>query len=303
MTNQSELIPLSAGEMLALERERAGLSLEQAAERCRMKTSLIAAIERGETATIPSVYLKGYIRNYARGLGIDPSEVENRLASVSGFEPSVRSVFTAVPPRGRGEKWLKATSYLAASAVIAALAWQFTHEAVRFSQGETQMTAGSAVTAEDGQPAATGEDAPRRPLNTHLNASIASVELLQHSRDRGGKAAAEEAWAAIGSEATPAALAPGMHRLLVTTSGDSWVEILDGDGAQLEMDLVRAGSTREYVGAAPLQVMIGRASAVLLSVDGEAVDLAPHQEGDVARLTVGAELAATAEPPGEPADR
>lgn len=291
MTSQNELIPMNAGEWLALERERAGLTLEEAAGRCRMKPSLLIAIEQGHVDDIPSVYLKGHLRRYANVLGADPAEIERRLAGVQGREPAVRSVFTAPRPRGSGERWLKISTYLAASAVIGALAWQFTHEAVRFSQGETALSAGTLVPAE-----AAGGSEDRRPLATHLNASIASVEVLRQERERAG--AAEAAWAAIdgGGDSTPSTLPEGSHRLNITTSADSWVEIIGGDGARLEMDLIRAGTEREYVGVAPVQVMIGRASAVMLVVDGEPMDLAPHADGNVARLSIGAELAAAAAP-------
>lgn len=302
MTSQNELIPLSAGEWLALERERTGLTLQEAADRCRMKPTLLAAIEQGQTEDIPSVYLKGHLRRYAHVLGVDPAEIDRRLAGVQGREPAVRSVFTAPRSRGSGERWLKISTYLAASAVIAALAWQFTHEAVRFSQGETALSAGTVIPAE----AASGSD-NRRPLATHLNASIASVEVLRQGQQRAGTAAAEEAWAAIDSAGDPSAapLPAGSHRLNITTSADSWVEIVGGDGIQLEMDLLRAGTEREYVGVAPVKVMIGRASAVMLAVDGQPVDLALHADGDVARVSIGTELAAAAAPgeTTEPASR
>ena len=70
------------------------------------------------------------------------------------------------------------------------------------------------------------------------------------------------------------------------------VEILDGKGAQLELDLIRAGHERAYTGTGPFQVMLGRASAVELTLDGEPVDLSPHTRGNVARLTLGGETAA-----------
>jgi len=52
------------------------------------------------------------------------------------------------------------------------------------------------------------------------------------------------------------------------------------------MDLIRAGNSREYRGPGPFRVMIGRASAVVMSLDGESVDLAPHTRGNVATLVL-----------------
>ena len=64
------------------------------------------------------------------------------------------------------------------------------------------------------------------------------------------------------------------------------MEISDAAGDQLELDLIRAGTSREYQGQAPFDVMIGRASAVELNMDGKAVNLGPHTRGNVARLTL-----------------
>lgn len=285
MTNQNELIPKLPGDILHHHRERQGLTLEQAAEGSRIKQETLVAIERGDTADIPSVYLKGYIRHYARFLGVAPAEFEEHMMNVQGAEPSVQSVFGVEAKRGRGERWLKASSYLAASALIAALAWQFTHEAVRFSQGESQLMSGSTVSNSGATQAGTDSESDPLPAGTHLSASIASVELLRQRSELGGRTTAEQAWDAIANKGE---LANRPHHLEVSASGDSWVEIVGGDGAQLEQDLIRAGSTRSYDDTGPFEVMIGRASSVLLTLDGEPVDLAPHSEGDVARLTLGA---------------
>ena len=291
MNSQKELIPMQPGDLLRYRREQAGLTLERVAELSRIKPSILAAIESGETEGIPSVYLRGHVRNYARALGVDPADIESQMEHVKGAEPTVQSVFSVKSNRGRTEKWLKASSYLAASAVIAALAWQFTHEAVRFSQGDSQLTASSAAPDESVQAGADESFAQPRAANTHLSASIASVEVMQPRGERGGKAAAERAWEAIGAQDEPVGPDPAAHHLTVKTSADSWVEILDGQGAPLELDLIRAGHERAYSGAGPFQVMLGRASAVELTLDGESIDLVPYTRGNVARLTLAKEPA------------
>lgn len=313
MTAQNELIPMLPGDLLRHQREQAGLTLGRAAELSHIQPAVLAAIESGATAAIPSVYLKGYVRNYARFLGVDAAAIEQSLRHLQGAEPEVQSVFTVPSARGRTEKWLKASSYLAATAVIAALVWQFTHEAVRFSQRDSQLASTAAVPAAAADQGAGAAETP--PAKSHLNASIASMELIERHQELGGKAVAEQAWAAIGGQTggdqpqggaqldTWAETQAGMRRLAITTSADTWIEIHDGEGGQLELDLIRAGSQREYRGAGPFRIMIGRASAVVLSLDGEAVDLGPHTRGNVARLTLGGEAQALAEPAaeGEPA--
>ena len=287
MTSQQELIPMRPGDILRYEREQKGLTIELASSRSKIKQSVLAAIESGETGEIPSVYLKGYIRNYARFLGIDPVLIEGQMEHVRGAEPGVRTVNTVSTSRGNAEKWIKASSYLVASALIATLAWQFTHEAVRFSQGDSELISDPAEPAGTDETGGGDSASAARPANTHLNASIASVEMLQQSGEPKSDSAAEQAWAAIGSQSGAEVSDPvQQHSLSVTTSADTWVEISDASGKQLELDLIRAGTLREYNGRAPFNVMIGRASAVDLAMDGEAVDLGPYTRGNVARMTL-----------------
>ena len=294
MNNQKELIPMQPGDLLRYQREQAGLTLERASQLARIKPAVLQAIESGETEEIPTVYLRGYIRAYAKALGVDPSDIEEQMAHVKGSDPVVQSVLSVQSGRGRTEKWLKASSYLAASAVIAALAWQFTHEAVRFSQGDSQLTATDAAPAVSGDSGQGERVAQPRPPGTHLSASIAAVEVMRQRGTQGGASAAEQAWAAMSEQdgTVEEVVESGLHHLTVRTSADSWVEIFDGQGAQLELDLIRAGQERAYSGSAPFQVMLGRASAVELTLDGDSVDLAPHTRGNVARLTLGAEVTA-----------
>jgi cytoskeleton protein RodZ len=73
--------------------------------------------------------------------------------------------------------------------------------------------------------------------------------------------------------------------LQISVSADSWIEITDANGQELEMDLLRGGSDKAYHGEPPFRILFGRASAVRLSMDGEPVDLTPHTQDDVAQLT------------------
>lgn len=289
MTSQKELIPMLPGDILRHEREQKGLTIEQAAVQSRIKPDVLSAIESGETGNIPSVYLRGYIRNYACFLEVDSTEVESRIQQVRGSEPEVRTVFTMDTRRSRADKWLKASSYLAASALIATLAWQFTHEAVRFSQGDLPLAPASIAPADSGEAVGQEQRQEKRPANTHLNASIASVEMISRRGELSGKSPAADAWAAISGTTDTVPAGFTFHKLTITTSADTWVEISDAAGDQLELDLIRAGSTREYGGQAPFDVMIGRASAVELGLDEERVDLGPHTRGNVARMTLHAQ--------------
>jgi len=276
MTDQKELIPMMPGDILRHERIKQGLTLEKAAAQSRIRLAVLEAIESSQTSEIPSVYLRGHIRHYALFLKIDPQQLDQHMEHVTGVEPAVRSVFEFKPKRGDADKWLKATSYLVASALVATLAWQFTHEAVRFSQS-----------------------------SNHLNASMASIEMLNMTEEGlAGQEAGSEATGqpapVINGDKEQSAAKPDQDQLLkIETSADTWIEVLDAAGQHLEMDLLRAGTSREYRGKAPFSVMLGRASAVEVWFNGQAVDLASHTRGNVARLTLGGQLMTRSDPQAE----
>jgi cytoskeleton protein RodZ len=300
MGKQKELIPMLPGDILHHEREKKGLTIGQVADRTRIKDSVLLSIESGLTDHIPPVYLRGYVRNYATHLGLDPEDLERHLSHIDESEPEIRTVFTESAPHGSSDRWLKATSYAVASVLVAALVWQFTHEAVRFSQGEGPVSTLNSLPAEVSATADGNAGSPPRPAQSHLTASIASIEVMKRRGEKTGALAAEEAWAAI---ADPSAagdpLPEGSRQLDLSISADTWVEIIDAAGAHLELDLIRAGNSRSYQGVAPFRILLGRASAIELYLDGEAVDLAPYTRGNVARMTLGGRTAAEAGPQGD----
>jgi len=113
-----------------------------------------------------------------------------------------------------------------------------------------------------------------------VNASIAPLGVL-HDNNADGQDTAEQAWAAI----SRTVLEDGESRLQLSVSADSWIEITDVNGQELVMDLLRGGSDNAYHGTPPFRILLGRAAAVRLSVDGEQVDLTEFTRGDIAQLT------------------
>ena len=283
MSEQQELFPLQPGALLQQERNIRELSVDDVSRATGIAPSTIKALESGETGHIPGIYLKGHYLRYARFLEIDSKSFEERLKDVSFTDTELKRVFEPGKRRG-GDRWLKVSGYVAASVMIAALAWQFTHEAVRFSQGGPDREVSDSVAGSGGQ---TAEPADA----THLKASIAAVEVLQDGTESAGRS--DPAADGQNPEDTD-----NQHVLALTTSADSWVEIYGEDEIRLEMDLVRAGSQRIYRGAGPFHVNIGRASAVQLTLDGDPVDLEPHTRDNVASLV----LAESAVEPGDAAD-
>ncbi|PHS69754.1 MAG: hypothetical protein COB23_05690 [Methylophaga sp.] len=73
-------------------------------------------------------------------------------------------------------------------------------------------------------------------------------------------------------------------------SQDCWVEVSDAQSNILLNKTMQATEMIVLSGIAPLSVLLGNASAVLVKFNDLAFDIAPFIQGDVARFSVGVEL-------------
>lgn len=282
MTRQPQLIPMGIGERLRTERMEQGLSTFEVSVRLRIDEPVIIALEADRLGHLAPLYQRGYVRNYARYLGFDNTEIEQMLDSMESQQPELHTVFPAARSPNAADRWLKATSYILASLLISTLAWQFTHEAVRLSQKNPDSVSGADEAMRPpgaGNPGNSEVSAGAR----HVNASIASPGSIE-KKPVVVNGAGQGAWAALRQAQSAAQTESGLYLLDLTTSGDSWVEITDAGGQQLELDLIRGGTRKGYKGVPPFNIQLGRASAVTLYLNGAEVDLGPFTQGDVTQM-------------------
>ena len=89
-----EAIPRKApeiGRFLRLQRENKGLTQDQVAEITRLRKHIIKDLEEENWDQLPPpVFVKGFIRSYAKTLGLDDKDILDRyhaLAPVEAFAP------------------------------------------------------------------------------------------------------------------------------------------------------------------------------------------------------------------------
>ena len=71
------------GKILSAAREDAGLTVIELARITRIPATSIYALEEGRFESLPaSVFVRGFIRNYCREVGLDPSDI---LAQYDGY--------------------------------------------------------------------------------------------------------------------------------------------------------------------------------------------------------------------------
>ena len=141
---QADAVP-DAGAMLRAARDAAGLSVPQVAQRLKLTTRMVEAIEASDRRGFPAMaYLRGYTRSYARLLGIDPEPLLEAYAREAP-EPSepmmvqpgqVGNAFPRIPVAMIG-------GGLLALAVLLLIVWQWpVDEGSAGPVGDTRPSAG-----------------------------------------------------------------------------------------------------------------------------------------------------------------
>ncbi|MBL0141476.1 MAG: DUF4115 domain-containing protein [Betaproteobacteria bacterium] len=290
----------SPGAILAAERERQSLARTDIAQRLHMSVSQVEALEAADYARLPrGTFLRGFTRNYARALGLDPEPLVGLLVEDA---PRERSPGIVVPtqnirfdPLGArlANPYVKAAG-IAAAVIVLGFATMYWWLFVR-PQGPApaRVVTGPAVEAPQGVPAAIARPEP------------AANEAAAQAQQAPGAAASPADTAPVPvpgtlpappesqpsapesqSAAPPRAALPGEGTLRFTFRGAAWVEISDARGKMLLSRTHPGGSSAEVVGKPPFNVIIGNAPDVRLSYNGRDFDLAPHTRVAVARFTL-----------------
>jgi len=87
------------GHILREARENKGLTLEDVQGHTRINARYLAALEAGQYSALPTpVHSRGFLRNYARFLGLDPQPLLERYAAGQGQDaPPMRTAFDITP--------------------------------------------------------------------------------------------------------------------------------------------------------------------------------------------------------------
>lgn len=78
-------MPETVGEFFRQVRETKGLTLDEVASKTRIHPDFLKALEEGNFAKLPDhVFAKGFVRSYARSLGLDEEDAMRRFADSGG---------------------------------------------------------------------------------------------------------------------------------------------------------------------------------------------------------------------------
>lgn len=292
------------GALLQRERERLGLSVQQAAEGLHLDPWIVEAMEANRFLALGApVYAKGHLRKYAALLGLAPELILSRYEALSDApqEPTPVPVITTTPPPR--PKWPKYIGWSFVAVVVLGVAFvairdlwpelDLSSTSVRPSAAPLQETSPSALPIEAGEAAVTesreelpGSSAPETEPATVTEARepVAGDATIETTSSESANVRTTE------SAAAPATVAAGEQMSVRLDFGDaSWVEIYDATGQRLFYDIGRPGRSRTVVGTPPITVVLGVASAVSLQVNGKPVVVPRRANRDSTRFVIDAD--------------
>ncbi len=276
----------SVGQILRAAREAQGITLEDAAIRLRLMQRQIEAMEADDFASLGQpVFARGFVRNYARLLGLAPDALLSRMEGAPA-EPAAVSHAAPQPPHF----WLT-SPWLLGLLVGVVLVVTVPVGLYLWLNSEVEE---APVSAAPVRPPAAKVPAPTAPMPL-TPPSVAAPPAVQAVPPAAEQPPATPAPAGSGVPAAPTPPAPptpveapaaARGALHLEFGVESWSEIKDASGRVLLRKLNPAGSSVDLQGQPPFDLVIGGAAQVQLTYNGRPIDMKPFIDVAVARFTL-----------------
>ena len=293
--------------VLLAERRRQGLSLGDISRQLKLSVRQVEALERDDYSAYKGpVFIHGFIRNYAKLLGLDPEPLIRTTDLMLNPPPGVAAF--ALPEQKRSalartrqiKRWLW-PAILTALVVGIAMSVYFGGRRAP----DARRSAPSVAARDKAMPppkmtgeSRTGAESKSRPEPKPRVESAAKPATKPDARPETETKTKTTTTTTTKTKTEPTGRAPvetdraiaaepsGRVTVRMIFDQDSWVEIKDRAGKTIFGQLNPAGSRRSVSGEPPLSAVVGNAAGVRLSVGDKNIDLVPHTLVDVARLTL-----------------
>jgi cytoskeletal protein RodZ len=240
---------MSFGEELRRERVVREISLEEISAATKISMRQLQALEASDVSKLPaSTFTRGFIRAYAKHLGIDPEEKVNAyLADLAGSSHDAPPEKRA-RPRSRFWRGRRATAGTIVGGVTGLLLFL------------------GLIANPERRPLPPRDHAVPRPVPATLkNVTLSSEPTPAIHIESAPPAPVQSA------PEQPASAAGSGVSLMLEFDGDSWTR-LEADGHTVLSGLVRGGETRRFEARGGFRLTLGNAGAVRVTVDGRPLD-------------------------------
>jgi len=317
---------VNPGETLRQGRESKNWSLPDVASRLNLTVASLGNLETGDFEKLPGhTFARGYIRAYAKLLGLDQSALVQQFDQYTGTDAhgsNVHSLGRIEEPVRLSHNILRIVSLLLLVVLVGAgfFWWQdqtsmrgkestgisLEHVEVESADGTTQIhpldepedqavtdSQGTPLPLAAGEPAAeTAATTPVAPTAPTVGTPSTSVPVTPpaapaHTTPMTPVAPSTVATTPVMPQADPSAAVAGAGHLKLQYVSDCWTQVTDANGKVLLSGVKRKGENLDVTGKPPLTLRLGFARGVQVSYNGQPVDIAPFTSGETARLKLG----------------
>ncbi|MFT6408980.1 MAG: cytoskeleton protein RodZ [Arenicella sp.] len=257
-----------SGSLLAAARKQQNRTVEEIADELNLSATQIRTIELDQSEGLPEpTYVRGYIRSYARLLGLDVEEVLDHYLNPN-WQKGTR---LDDMPRGIGSahesdsrRFLNPSKVLMIVVLAALVGFLWFTGQLGSLLGEQVATVAVPV-------------ATNAPQGPEFETSLVDVDQSQESVSLDQQNTTKDEAEAEVVE----------NQLSLSFTDTSWVDIRDGDGNRLAYKSYAQGEDLTVSASTLMSVFIGNAKAVSATFNGAPYDISQYREGVFARFTVG----------------
>ncbi|MDP4857848.1 MAG: DUF4115 domain-containing protein [Desulfobacterales bacterium] len=278
MTAESEQTTLSFGRYLQSIRVEKGISLKAVSHETRIRLETLHFIEEEDHQNLPDeVYVKGFLRAYAKAIGADGDEAVQRYISRLAVKRKL-ALSEAALYRTGGAFWrrlllsLGAVFCLIAATLYAVSAWRehnMPKEAVSTETAEPSATE-PAIEKPDALSSAPAEEKVDALSSAPAEEKAVPAPSTEPSMDSADDKEVSATDASTGSAPPPAKA--NKYRLTIDTIEETWLKIIVDD-QQSKQYRLNPGDHIELEGSRNFNLLIGNAGGIRLGLNGKAVAL------------------------------
>ncbi|KUI99985.1 cytoskeleton protein RodZ [Vibrio sp. MEBiC08052] len=313
---------IGPGSLLKQKRESLGLTQKQIADRLRLRLTIIQSLEENNfDIDKVSTFTRGYVRSYAKLVGVDEPEILAAYDHYCGAtDPDLlMTSFSRKTTREQHNSRINLITVGIVAIVIGiSSVWWYQNQ-----KQDTLIPPQSQASSEQDQVAGSSGDEKTDDFTTVRDLTQSSQEqaspdvenavspeepganvaddtdtvsaLAQSPQDKQEAVTDEDTAPAEPVVSDPATSSPvadepqssvALTTLSMNFKDDCWVRVIDANGKTLLIGLKKENQSVQLQGEAPFKVILGAPEGVSMTFAGEPVDLSGYTSGKVARFSL-----------------
>lgn len=296
--------PDNPASVLAARRVELDLTIESVATSLKLSRRMLQTLENGDFDSLPGdTFTRGYIRSYARLVGLDANRLAldyDRLRGIETRERQVSGISKVAPVSGSRILFKVSTLAVVLAILLSLFFWWREHQPTHLSERagypqdsllqDNEEIAVDALDLPEPLQRFNGGELVAQPLDTDLPAQPEMpAEESAVDLDASAPQTMDDSDPLPASSSDDSVTAQSGNRLQLSFSSDCWVQVSSLGGQVLHSELMRAGQSLDLQHETGMALVLGAAEAVSSArFNGEDIQLTQSgQPSGVVRIRLG----------------